>query len=146
MNNFIKLLTLLATACILSACTPAGLIYEDVGHPPILLGPAGPNGGTMGFDPNLNASDGPRSWSKVGTACSYDVLKLVAWGDATQAAAAKQAGINEVVGLDVETEAVLLIGTHGSASRSTATDLWPLNQEPGVLVLQTFSHFQAKSR
>lgn len=64
-------------------------------------------GAGIGWDPNLNASLGGRELLKKGVACSQDILKLVAWGDGTQAAAAKQGGITEVVGLDFDNTAIL---------------------------------------
>lgn len=90
------------TAALSAGCATAGLIYEDVGHPPIEVVPEG-----LRFDRNLNASDGGRALVKEGSACSYDILKLVAWGDGTQAAAAKAGGITEVVGVDLDHTAVL---------------------------------------
>ncbi|MHC4837735.1 MAG: TRL domain-containing protein [Planctomycetota bacterium] len=95
------LLTALA-GTLSTGCATAGLIYEDVGHPPIEVVPEG-----LRFDRNLNASDGGRALVKEGSACSYDILKLVAWGDGTQAAAAKAGGITQVVGVDLDHTAVL---------------------------------------
>ncbi len=98
--------TLLGFTLMASGCVTAGLIYEDVGHPPIHISGVGDSAG-IGWDPNLNASMGGRQLVKRGVACSQDILKLVAWGDATQAAAAKQGGITEVVGVDFDNSAVL---------------------------------------
>jgi hypothetical protein len=89
-----------------SGCATAGLIYEDVGHPPIHVG-GGSDSRGLAWDGNLNASIGGRELAKRGVACSQDILKLVAWGDGTQAAAARQGGITEIVGLDFENTAIL---------------------------------------
>lgn len=98
--------TCLALVSLTSACGTFGVIYEDVGHPPIAVVPRD-GSAPMGWDPNLNASMGGRELLERGVACSQDILKLVAWGDATQAAAAKQGGITQVVGLDFENTAIL---------------------------------------
>ena len=89
-----------------SGCGTAGLIYEDVGHPPIEVGGSSRSFG-LAWDPNLNAALGGRKLTQRGVACSQDILKLVAWGDGTQAAAARQGGIIEVVGVDFENTAIL---------------------------------------
>jgi hypothetical protein len=94
---------MLVLATLTSGCATAGVIYEDVGTPPFHILPQS----RSGWDPNLNASTGGRELLKRGVACSQDILKLVAWGDGTQAAAAKQGGITEVVGLDFENTAIL---------------------------------------
>lgn len=96
----------LASATAATGCATAGLIYEDVGHPPIHV-VGNPDSGGLGWDSNLNASMEGRKLVKRGVACSQDILKLVAWGDGTQAAAARQGGITEVVGLDFENTAIL---------------------------------------
>ncbi len=105
-NKAMLLCTLLGSTFLASGCATAGLIYEDVGHPPIHVVGGGDSAGIR-WDPNLNASMGGRHLVKRGVACSQDILKLVAWGDATQAAAAKQGGITEVVGVDFDNTAVL---------------------------------------
>lgn len=100
----------LALAGALPGCMTFGLLYEDVGHPPMDLEvsvSAKAVSMMRAWDPNLNASMGGRALVKRGVACSQDVLKLVAWGDATQAAAAKEGGITEVVGMDVDNTAIL---------------------------------------
>lgn len=94
------------TSLLASGCTTFGLIYEDVGHPPIQIS-SGDSGPTVNWDANLNASIDGRELGKRGVACSTDVLKLVAWGDATQAAAARNGGISEIVGVDFENSAIL---------------------------------------
>jgi hypothetical protein len=96
----------LTLASLVSGCATFGLVYEDVGHPPLEVIPRGESA-SASWDPNLNASDGGRELVKKGVACSQDILKLVAWGDGTQAAAAKQGEITEVVGLDFDNTAVL---------------------------------------
>lgn len=102
----LKALSPLVALAALSGCATAGIIYEDVGHPPLHVFPNGEGAG-VGWDRNLNGSFGGRELVKKGVACSQDILKLVAWGDATQAAAAKQGGITEVVGLDFDNTAIL---------------------------------------
>lgn len=95
-----------ALAPLATGCATVGLIYEDVGHPPIQI-TAGSDSAGIAWDPHLNASTGGRALVKRGVACSQDILKLVAWGDATQAAAAKQGGVTEVVGVDFDNTAIL---------------------------------------
>jgi hypothetical protein len=104
-RSIITLLGVLGSSTLASGCV-AGLLYEDVGHPPVQI-TGHPDSVGAAYDPNLNASMGGRQLVKKGVACAQDVLKLVAWGDATQAAAAKQGGITEVVGVDFDTTAVL---------------------------------------
>lgn len=103
-SQSLKTLSPIAMLAVLSSgCATFGLIYEDVGTPPFHVLPQG----RSGWDENLNASTGGRELVKRGVACSQDILKLVAWGDGTQAAAARQGGITEVVGLDFENTAIL---------------------------------------
>lgn len=104
--EFLHVAVLLALGAITSGCATAGVLYEDVGHPPINVIPRAEGAG-IGWDPNLNASMGGRELLQRGVACSQDILKLVAWGDATQAAAAKQGGVTQVVGVDFENTAIL---------------------------------------
>lgn len=105
--DFLSRSVLLALVSIHAGCATFGVVYEDVGHPPLSLVPTSARSTSIGWDPNLNASTDGRALVKRGVACSQDILKLVAWGDATQAAAAKQGGITEVVGLDFENTAIL---------------------------------------
>lgn len=106
MKNTIVETSLIALALGVTGCATAGLIYEDVGHPPIQVA-QGAESVALSYDSNLNASSGGRSWTKSGMACSRDVLKLVAWGDGTQAAAARQGGITQVLGVDFDNSAIL---------------------------------------
>lgn len=120
------------SALLVSGCATFGLVYEDVGHPPIEVVVKGDRAG-LAWDPNLNASLTGRQLLKKGVACSQDVLKLVAWGDGTQAAAAKQGGVTEVVGVDFENTAILafiytqnctvVYGSDGSGSPAPAASV-----------------------
>lgn len=127
---------LLGLVLVAQGCATFGLVYEDVGHPPIDVIPQGRSVG-MAWDPNLNASTGGRELTKRGVACSQDILKLVAWGDGTQAAAAKEAGITEVVGLDFENTAILgfvytrnCTVVYGNADKAPAAAAGPVTETP----------------
>lgn len=100
-----------ASACLLllgSGCGATyGVIYQDVAQPPIDIMGSDPG---FDWDAKLNATSGPRKVVKSGEACSSDVLKLVAWGDGSQVAAAKAGGITRIHGVDFDVTSVLLIG------------------------------------
>jgi hypothetical protein len=57
------------------------------------------------FDTNLDRTE---LGTKVGTSDTYSLLWLVAWGDASYAAAARNGGLKILRGADMETTSVLL--------------------------------------
>lgn len=75
-----------AIALLALGCAPVGVIYHDVQAPP--------NGVP------LTPTNGTRTIQKTGHACAYGILGLVAWGDASQQAAALNGGITKVYAAD----------------------------------------------
>ncbi|HEX2735880.1 MAG TPA: TRL-like family protein [Polyangiaceae bacterium] len=67
-------------------CVPFGAIYHDVKAPPEGM--------------SLTPVNGARTMIKTGRACAHGVLGLVAWGDASQQAAANNGGITKVYAAD----------------------------------------------
>lgn len=67
-------------------CAPFGAIYHDVQAPPDGV--------------PLTPTNGNRTIIKTGRACAHGVLGLVAWGDASQQAAANDGGITKVYAAD----------------------------------------------
>jgi hypothetical protein len=67
-------------------CAPVGVIYHDVQAPPEGV--------------PLTPANGTRTIIKTGRACAHGILGLVAWGDASQQAAARDGGISEVYAAD----------------------------------------------
>lgn len=76
-----------------AACAPFGAIYHDVRSPP--------------ESNSLNPIDGTRVMTKTGSACAHGVLGLVAWGDASQEAAARAGGLKKVHAADETRTGVL---------------------------------------
>lgn len=72
--------------CLGTACAPFGVIYHDVKAPP--------------ESNSLTSIDGARNVTKTGKACAQGVLGLVAWGDASQEAAARNGGIKKIHSAD----------------------------------------------
>lgn len=75
-----------ATSLLALSCAPVGAIYHDVQAPPEGV--------------SLTPVNGTRTMLKTGRACAYGVMGLVAWGDASQRAAAANGGIKKVYGAD----------------------------------------------
>jgi len=100
---------LLLGAVVVAGCSVnMGILYEDVAHPPVdILGTA--DKPVLVMDPNVNASIKGRTLTKSGTACSADVLKLIAWGDSSQAAAAKAGSVTKLNAVDTEVTAFLAL-------------------------------------
>lgn len=74
-------------------CAPVGVIYHDVQAPPEGV--------------SLTPVNGTRTIVKTGRACAQGVLGLVAWGDASQQAAAQNGGITKVHAADETRSGVL---------------------------------------
>ena len=103
MRHASRTLTMIALALGTSACGFVyGALYHDVAHPPVVMTPAGPT-----LDTHLNRTENGREVAKSGRACAYDILKLVAWGDNSQAAAAKAGALEEIDGVDFEVQCIL---------------------------------------
>ena len=101
------LLVLALLGLTLSGCGVSfGLLYEDVSQPPLDFFPGG-DGAGIAWDNSLNANQEGRVVSKQGKACARDVLKLVAWGDGSQSAAAAEGGVETIQGVDFEVTAIL---------------------------------------
>jgi hypothetical protein len=81
-----SVLQVTAAALLAAACAPVGVIYHDVKAPPEGV--------------SLTPVDGTRMIVKTGRACAHGVLGLVAWGDASQEAAAQNGGITKVYAAD----------------------------------------------
>lgn len=85
---------LAGAVCLLAVgCAPFGVIYHDVQAPPEGV--------------SLTPVDGTRTIIKTGRACAHGVLGLVAWGDASQQAAAQNGGITRVHAADESRMGVL---------------------------------------
>jgi hypothetical protein len=82
-----------AVSLLTFGCAPFGAIYHDVQAPP--------EGGS------LTPANGTRTMIKTGRACAHGVLGLVAWGDASQQAAATNGGITKVHAADETRKGVL---------------------------------------
>lgn len=78
-----------------AACAPFGVVYHDVQAPPEGV--------------SLTPVDGTRTIVKTGKACAHGILGLVAWGDASQQAAAANGGITKVHAADETRMGVLAI-------------------------------------
>ena len=82
--------------CVLAAsCAPFGVIYHDVQAPPEGV--------------SLTPVNGSRTIIKTGKACAHGILGLVAWGDASQQAAARSGGITKVYAADETRMGILTI-------------------------------------
>jgi hypothetical protein len=75
-----------AVSLLALGCAPFGVVYHDVQSPPERV--------------PLTPTNGTRTIVKTGRACAHGVLGLVAWGDATQQAAAVNGGITKVYAAD----------------------------------------------
>lgn len=107
MKSILNVIAVMFAAIVLANCSyNAGLLYEDVVQPRIQA-EFGTNSTVLNWDSNLNSSINARTVTKSGKACSKDILKLVAWGDGSQAAAAKNGGISKISALDFEVTAIL---------------------------------------
>lgn len=108
MNRHIEMLCAVASLGLLGGCgVTYGLLYQDVAQPPLDITGSGPN---IDWDESLNATRGARKVARQGQACSSDVLKLVAWGDGSQVAAARAGGITKIYGVDFDVTSVLVVG------------------------------------
>ncbi len=87
------ILLLGAASLLFTSCAPFGVIYHDVQAPPEGV--------------PLTPVDGTRTMIKTGKACAHGVLGLVAWGDASQQAAAQNGGITTVHAADETRKGVL---------------------------------------
>lgn len=77
-----------------AACAPVGVLYTGVKQPPL--------------NQSLNDTGGAgRHAIRTGSACAHGVLGLVAWGDASQGAAAAAGGIGEVETVDEQRFSIL---------------------------------------
>lgn len=90
-----KLLSVGAVGLLALGCAPFGIIYHDVQAPPEGV--------------PLTPANGTRTIIKTGRACAHGVLGLVAWGDASQQAAARNGGITKVYAADETRVGVLTI-------------------------------------
>lgn len=87
----------LASSALLGpACAPVGVLYTGVKQPP--------------QNQSLNETGGEgRHAVRTGEACAHGVLGLVAWGDASQGAAAAAGGFTEVETVDEKRFSILAI-------------------------------------
>lgn len=84
-----------AASLLAASCAPFGAIYHDVEAPPEGV--------------PLTPINGTRTMLKTGKACAHGVLGLVAWGDASQKAAAENGGITQVYAADETRKGILTI-------------------------------------
>lgn len=92
MNSLLKA----GAVCLLAlGCAPVGAIYHDVKAPPEGV--------------PLTPVNGTRTIIKTGRACAHGILGLVAWGDASQEAAAQNGGITKVYAADETRMGVLTL-------------------------------------
>ena len=84
-----------ALAVATSACAPVGLLYTGVSAPPDTQA--------------LNNTGGERAVTKTGESCAHGVLGLVAWGDASQGAAAADGDISTVYAADEQRFSILTL-------------------------------------
>ncbi len=78
---------------------PYGVIYDGTTTPHALM--------------RVNADGANKPGSKAGEACAEGILGLVAWGDASLAAAKEAAGIKEVQSLEYKEFNILFIYRKG---------------------------------
>lgn len=84
-----------AVSLLAFGCAPFGVVYHDVQAPPEGV--------------PLTPANGTRTILKTGQACAHGVLGLVAWGDASQQAAALDGGITKVYAADETRMGVLSV-------------------------------------
>ncbi len=88
-----RLILLGCATALLTSCAPFGAVYHNVQAPPENV--------------PLTPVNGKRVMTKTGESCAYGVLGLVAWGDASQDAAARAGGITQVQAADEKRMGVL---------------------------------------
>ncbi len=83
------------------------------------LGVVAPTMGILITDVKWDGHADGKLGTKVGKACAQSVLSLVAQGDASIEAAAKEGGITNIMSVDHETKWTLLFGEYCTIVRGT---------------------------